>query len=66
MRVGSVSNRSGSSVAAGAQCSRRSRTKAGAANPSLLAFDPTADRSDEVRTLQESRSGGPGQSVVDT
>jgi hypothetical protein len=52
----SVSNRSSSSADAGAQCSRRSRTTASAANPSLLTFDPTANRSDEVRTLQESRS----------
>lgn len=52
----SVSNRSSSSADAGAHCSRRSCTTASAANPSLLTFGPTADRSEEVKTLQEPRS----------
>ncbi|GGT69843.1 hypothetical protein GCM10010207_80360 [Streptomyces atratus] len=52
----SVSYCFSSSADTDAQCSRRSRTTASAANPSLLAFGPTVDRSDEVRTLQESLS----------
>lgn len=52
----SFSNRSSSSADTGAQWSRRSRTTASAANPSLLAFGPTTDLSDEVTTLQDSRS----------
>lgn len=41
--------------AAAAGACGRSRTTAGA-NPSPLTFSPTADRSDDVRTVQESRS----------